>query len=1195
MPATSTEAELLPAAAAPAGSGPPPPRPSRPPPVEAPPAYIPSGAPASEAGAVTAVAEPQAEDSPPASPPQPRLVSTPAISGGSAHASSNSSSSSDITSNGSIGASADSLSREASKRAGAAADATPKRAGAPSDATPKRAASSAGSAGSPGGVAAAATAMVALFKPRRRSSSVSDASGDDLDKAKPKPAKTPNSFRFTLRRNGTASYPPERPQITVVYPPEYAANAAQHSAEVDAHPPGDGHPPADDHGDDGDDDHHHHHQAHQHHPEEDDPPREDGHTPAGASVADSDAESIAASVASAYTSPVASPAGGLAPCTPESACDSRPASPGVGPAAGPPPPRPSTAPPDAALGPGEEAPPGSEPSRPAGSASPDAEADASASVGRSASTSTIPASVLLAIAQSSVPGAVFSQDAGVAAPRAVLPSRRAAAGSATRHSLTPAAGTGAAGGPASPAPGRPHTLIISGPVPATDPGPGSPGAADPPMSPQSAIRIMPIPATPASRDAIPEVYSALGDKREMRFQLAARELRQTERDFRSDLEVMIHVYRAGLAASGYASADIVASIFSNIDDIWRVSDHFISEMDTCMDPPGPAVGDDHSLTTAEQMAEALLKCADFFLHFSAFCCNYNNAIRVLGDLPEKGTQLLVNISKQVPTCRQLGLEAFLMTPVQRICKYPLLIREMLKCTEEDTPGHARMTEAFAAVNAIVDEVNLQKRKAENVEILQALAGRLRGLENFKLADLERELLLEIEIDLNYSCFPGHDSAFIGSERRTLFIFNDLLLLAKPQLLGGDKLTVCIGPLQTSSLAFYDSRAAERPYLRNQARSSVAAIHHGDFANPLNLADSEPGPVTGTQIDLAKVGRRYATAEYATLDLGTNFTKITRAFEKAAIRRNLTQAHLLAEDSLSESEKKLFSMLQRAAAAASSASSSGAPSPVVSSPGGGDLPGDGGPGSPAIGPPAGDGADQAWAPGAGGSIDPRSPGSCSASVRTASSSSITPMAGLLPGEERIDPLEAYRREQSRLHEERLQAQREQRLQDALQAEAAARDAEDRKLLVQAAKRREADLRRDHKHDSARRKRELEVERTRSRATQGLQISSSVLGASPGAAGGARPGPAGGPGASSGYDAPVPAVPSSRGPAPAGPPAGSRAGPPPVPPPTSRTAGAGGPPPPAPPPYRPGPADASSAAVAGSSPGRVMGPRTPGWKQ
>jgi len=65
----------------------------------------------------------------------------------------------------------------------------------------------------------------------------------------------------------------------------------------------------------------------------------------------------------------------------------------------------------------------------------------------------------------------------------------------------------------------------------------------------------------------------------------------------------------------------------------------------------------------------------------------------------------------------IPLDGFLLTPVQKICKYQLQLRELLCCTWRAHPDFTALTTAADAMRDMTALVNERKRKMESVEKL----------------------------------------------------------------------------------------------------------------------------------------------------------------------------------------------------------------------------------------------------------------------------------------------------------------------------------------------------------------------------------------------------------------------------------------------------------------------------------------------
>lgn len=80
---------------------------------------------------------------------------------------------------------------------------------------------------------------------------------------------------------------------------------------------------------------------------------------------------------------------------------------------------------------------------------------------------------------------------------------------------------------------------------------------------------------------------------------------------------------------------------------------------------------------------------------------------------------------------QTELPSFLIKPVQRLCRYPLLIRELIKYTgdDEDERRRKELDQAYEAMNRVASMVNELRRREENMQIKASLE---QNVENWKV-------------------------------------------------------------------------------------------------------------------------------------------------------------------------------------------------------------------------------------------------------------------------------------------------------------------------------------------------------------------------------------------------------------------------------------------------------------------------------
>jgi len=66
---------------------------------------------------------------------------------------------------------------------------------------------------------------------------------------------------------------------------------------------------------------------------------------------------------------------------------------------------------------------------------------------------------------------------------------------------------------------------------------------------------------------------------------------------------------------------------------------------------------------------------------------------------------------------RIPLEGILLSPVQKICRYPVQLKELLEHTPPGHPDHSQLERAADSMKRTVQFINEQKRKIESVESL----------------------------------------------------------------------------------------------------------------------------------------------------------------------------------------------------------------------------------------------------------------------------------------------------------------------------------------------------------------------------------------------------------------------------------------------------------------------------------------------
>eukprot|EP01114_Cavostelium_apophysatum_P018154 TRINITY_DN5556_c0_g1_i2.p2 TRINITY_DN5556_c0_g1~~TRINITY_DN5556_c0_g1_i2.p2 ORF type:complete len:976 (-),score=267.05 TRINITY_DN5556_c0_g1_i2:63-2990(-) len=235
------------------------------------------------------------------------------------------------------------------------------------------------------------------------------------------------------------------------------------------------------------------------------------------------------------------------------------------------------------------------------------------------------------------------------------------------------------------------------------------------------------------------------------------ELVETEDDYIKDLEVIIGVFMEPMKREGIATPQEISTLFSNVELIIGVNRQLLSDL--------------KSLEGGKGLGEAFLKTVDFLKMYANYCMNQENAFKTLTKLKKdkKFESFLVYCAAR-PDCLGLDLGAFLIKPVQRICKYPLLLRELIRRTDEFHPEYQALNDAYNKIEEVVGSINEKKRESELRQKIYELSQMLVNAESLKLITPTRRYLKEGEV--HYYDLEG------SLKQAYYFLFNDLFLVTK---------------------------------------------------------------------------------------------------------------------------------------------------------------------------------------------------------------------------------------------------------------------------------------------------------------------------------------------------------------------------------------------------------------------------------
>ena len=109
-----------------------------------------------------------------------------------------------------------------------------------------------------------------------------------------------------------------------------------------------------------------------------------------------------------------------------------------------------------------------------------------------------------------------------------------------------------------------------------------------------------------------------------------------------------------------------------------------------------------------------------------YCVNQSNAIKILQSIREANSELaakLQHIRENDPSVRSLDLSSYLLIPMQRLTRYPLLIRQILHYTEPSS-DRDKIENSLIAAEMVLAAINESIREQEGQERLAELSKEL---------------------------------------------------------------------------------------------------------------------------------------------------------------------------------------------------------------------------------------------------------------------------------------------------------------------------------------------------------------------------------------------------------------------------------------------------------------------------------------
>ncbi|KAJ5066875.1 faciogenital dysplasia protein [Anaeramoeba ignava] len=243
------------------------------------------------------------------------------------------------------------------------------------------------------------------------------------------------------------------------------------------------------------------------------------------------------------------------------------------------------------------------------------------------------------------------------------------------------------------------------------------------------------------------------------------ELVQTEEKYVKDLHVIIEYYLKPLREKSIVHKKDISAMFSSIETIFGVNSNILQELQMLYQKDPEKVAEMNVGTVFQ-------KYVDFLKIYTQYCSNHPQSISTVVKYSKKDAfeNFIHHQKENVAECGGLGILDLLIKPIQRICKYPLIFKELLKGTDPTYPDFQDLFKAYQALYHVAEYVNERQRSAEQSMIVVEILTRLAGIpKSFELVQPTRQFIQEATLK---------KKSVRRIQERQFWLFTDVIVYGK---------------------------------------------------------------------------------------------------------------------------------------------------------------------------------------------------------------------------------------------------------------------------------------------------------------------------------------------------------------------------------------------------------------------------------
>uniref|UniRef100_A0A8V0XBH6 Rho guanine nucleotide exchange factor 26 n=1 Tax=Gallus gallus TaxID=9031 RepID=A0A8V0XBH6_CHICK len=258
---------------------------------------------------------------------------------------------------------------------------------------------------------------------------------------------------------------------------------------------------------------------------------------------------------------------------------------------------------------------------------------------------------------------------------------------------------------------------------------------------------------------------------ERKRQEAIFEVISSEHSYLLSLEILIRMFKNSRELSLTMTKTESHHLFSNIADVYEASKKFFKELEARH----------QNNIFIDDISDIVEKhTSSTFDPYVKYCTNEVYQQRTLQKLLATNPAFKEALSRieSHEDCRNLPMISFLILPMQRVTRLPLLMDTICQKTPKDSPKYENCKQALKEVSKLVRLCNEGARKMERTEMMYTINSQLEfKIKPFPLVSSSRWLVKRGELTA-YVEDTGLFSKRTSRQQVYFFLFNDVLIITK---------------------------------------------------------------------------------------------------------------------------------------------------------------------------------------------------------------------------------------------------------------------------------------------------------------------------------------------------------------------------------------------------------------------------------